>query len=235
MIAYVHRGAEHKGAAGETLIQAALADYMGAEWENWLKEAAGRKGASGRVPDGLIRRTPHGKPYIEDFPLYFSISHSGELWVCLVAEVEVGVDIQVPKPLPYEKLAKRFFTETEAAYIRQGGLEAFFQVWTRKEAYVKYTGLGFSGMGFSSFSVVEARKRSFLDGAEAGGTGTGEDQLELVLASQVAGILMQPLVLELGQELEAVGPGLGPGLLPGEQVFGAVCGKQKQTVVVRWL
>ncbi|QAT42597.1 4'-phosphopantetheinyl transferase family protein [Aminipila luticellarii] len=195
MILYVYNGKEHKGKNGEELIKRALKDYSGDVYK-----------------DAVIRRGKQGKPYFENVPVNFSVSHSGSLWVCLVAVFPVGVDIQLCKELPYEKLAKRFFTEEEAAYVQQKGAEAFFQVWTRKEAYVKYTGLGFSGQGFSTFSVVERRK-----------DGSGEWRL----ASRIGNDFVKAIEVEQVQSTE------GFSLLPGEKILGAVCGQQLEGVQIK--
>ena len=104
-----------------------------------------------------IQRTSKGKPYVEADNLEFSISHSGNLWTCLVSDVPVGVDIQKIRAVDAGKLAVRFFTEGEQQYIAKFGKESFFDIWVRKEAYVKYTGTGISE-GLSTFAVADAEK-----------------------------------------------------------------------------
>nr|WP_315023302.1 4'-phosphopantetheinyl transferase superfamily protein [uncultured Aminipila sp.] len=145
MVLYVHNGKEQKGIAGEELVKKALADYS-----NKIYDAA------------LIKCGKHGKPYFENIPVCFSISHSGEIWVCLMADFNVGMDIQIYKQLKYEKVAQRFFQENEVKYINEQGIDAFFQVWVRKEAYVKYTGNGFANEGFSNFSVVNKENEGYF-------------------------------------------------------------------------
>lgn len=145
MVLYVHKGKEHKGIAGESLIKKALADY-----------------SSGMYDDALIKRGEYGKPYFEQIPVCFSISHSGEIWVCLMADFNVGIDIQRYKQLKYEKVARRFFHKNEVEFIKEQGIDAFFQVWTRKEAFVKYTGKGFANEGFSNFSVVNQDNENYF-------------------------------------------------------------------------
>lgn len=145
MVLYVHNGKEHKGIAGEELVKRALADYS-----NDMYDVA------------VIKRGKHGKPYFKNIPVCFSISHSGEIWVCLMADFNVGIDIQSYKHLKYEKVAQRFFQENEVEYIKAQGIDAFFQVWARKEAYVKYTGNGFANEGFSNFSVVNGNNEGYF-------------------------------------------------------------------------
>ncbi|MEG0156257.1 MAG: 4'-phosphopantetheinyl transferase superfamily protein [Anaerovoracaceae bacterium] len=87
-----------------------------------------------------ILRTAEGKPYFEDLPIHFSISHTGTLWLCIMGNSPVGIDIQRIKPLGMDRVAKRFFTPEEQDYISQTGEAGFFSVWCRKEAYTKYFG-----------------------------------------------------------------------------------------------
>lgn len=99
------------------------------------------------------KRNQNGKPYLTDYPkLYVNISHSGDWAMCAVSDREVGVDIQQHKNIR-KGFAKRFFTEEERAYIADSK-ERFFEVWTKKEAYVKAVGVGIS-VPLNSFSVLE--------------------------------------------------------------------------------
>ena len=87
----------------------------------------------------------HGKPSIMGFPKHFNLSHSGEYVVCAVCDGEVGVDIQ--KWVPFkERTAERFFAPAEWKVLQNlppaEHTEMFFRLWTRKEAYGKYTGQG---------------------------------------------------------------------------------------------
>ncbi len=86
-----------------------------------------------------------GKPYIEGLPVHFNVSHSENLWLCIVGEAPCGIDIQVAKECDYEKIARKHFDEVEQAYVKLAGSAGFFRLWTRREAYGKYTGEGFYG------------------------------------------------------------------------------------------
>lgn len=94
----------------------------------------------------------NGKPKNNSF--FFSISHSGEYAVCAAAQNPVGVDIQHMREVNLE-LAKRFFAADEFDYVKNGDniKERFFEIWTKKEAYVKLYGMGI-GADFSDFSVL---------------------------------------------------------------------------------
>ena len=140
-------------------VSGSLADYL---------SLAGRE-----VPETLIRggqpalrKGPHGKPYLEGPGLegvYFSLSHTrGHAIVCF-SEGEIGADCENMDARRsglsrYEGIAGRCFTEDERGYIAFGQQDEtlrFFEIWTAKEAYMKYTGKGFAE-GISSFSVLDA-------------------------------------------------------------------------------
>lgn len=113
---------------------------------------------------GEIARTDRGKPY---FPqrrdLFFSVSHSGEYFVCAFSPSPIGVDLQEIGHLRSEtpdsavprlkRMAKRFFHPSEAEYAEDDTYRRFFRVWTAKEAYVKLTGQGIDN-DFSSLCVI---------------------------------------------------------------------------------
>lgn len=94
------------------------------------------------VHDPQILRTPKGKPYVELCDTYLSVSHSGEYFLCIIADRPVGIDVQERKRSNSDKIAERYFTEREKSFIRDNGENGFFTVWTRKEAYSKLTGEG---------------------------------------------------------------------------------------------
>ncbi len=106
-----------------------------------------------------IKLTPKGKPYFVGGP-EVSISHTGRIWMCAVSDTPVGLDVQEKRTVKYVSIAERFFTPLEADYIKksaEGPKNAFYRIWARKEAYVKYTGLGFSETGFTNFCVLDDR------------------------------------------------------------------------------
>jgi 4'-phosphopantetheinyl transferase len=99
-----------------------------------------------------------GKPLLPGRPLHFNVSHSGDLaLIAITRRGEVGVDVERVRSLPsYLEMAARYFTpgETAALFSLPAGLseEAFFHVWTRKEAFLKALGLGLSH-GLERFEV----------------------------------------------------------------------------------
>lgn len=111
------------------------------------------------LEEARIKSTPHGKPYFEGAEdVHFSISHSGRVWACAIDSEPIGFDIEdLKKNRPYVSLAKRFYTDEERNYALKRGHEAFLKIWVRKEAYLKYKGIGLSG-GLASICFVHEDK-----------------------------------------------------------------------------
>ena len=98
---------------------------------------------------------------------YGSLTHSGSVMLAAVsAEVIPGVDIErVWFRQHYRKLAERYFTAAESAWIDEAaipgsegvdpGMIRFLKLWTRREAVVKALGVGVA-RGFPRFSVPAA-------------------------------------------------------------------------------
>ena len=80
--------------------------------------------------------------------LCFNLSHShGVALYAVTRGREIGIDIEYFRPdVETKKLAERFFSPREAAALRalpeHLQKEAFFNCWTRKEAYIKADGKG---------------------------------------------------------------------------------------------
>jgi 4'-phosphopantetheinyl transferase len=96
---------------------------------------------------------PYGKPFLkENFcgNLRFNLSHSqGLLLLAVNRGRELGIDVEQMRPeVIAESIAERFFSPYEVATLRslpvRQQVEAFFNCWTRKEAYIKARGEGLS-------------------------------------------------------------------------------------------
>ncbi len=94
--------------------------------------------------------TAYDKPFLPENPLFFNISHSGDVGLfafCL--ETAVGVDVEKIKPMDdLHAIAGRFFALGEYHVLQslppQYQTAAFFRCWTRKEAFIKLIGEGLS-------------------------------------------------------------------------------------------
>lgn len=105
----------------------------------------------------------YGKPELSDQPqkatLHFNLSHSHELIVYAFTYAgDIGVDIEYMRAdIEYEQLTRRYFSPFENVELRRLPLsqcqQAFFNCWTRKEAYIKARGLGLS-LALDSFDVT---------------------------------------------------------------------------------
>lgn len=110
-----------------------------------------------------IKSSVMGKPYCDNLPEYFSLSHSGNFAICAISEREIGADIQ--KKSPYrENLAKRQFTLEEYNYVQHSPDKdaAFTEIWSRKESCVKALGIGIS-LELNSFSVIPDNEIALCD------------------------------------------------------------------------
>lgn len=74
------------------------------------------------------------KPRLSVDGVYFNLSHSHGVSVCAMSHSEIGVDIEKIRPVRLEK-----FPFIQAANERE-----FFEKWTERESYVKFTGEGIS-------------------------------------------------------------------------------------------
>jgi 4'-phosphopantetheinyl transferase len=98
--------------------------------------------------------TSHGKPRVSGslrtFDVFFNLTHSHELAVVAVnRQHEIGVDVEYVKIMgDMDKIAARFFSKHEqVAYLdlpKDQRAHGFFNCWTRKEAFIKAIGEGFS-------------------------------------------------------------------------------------------
>ena len=100
-----------------------------------------------------------GKPsYDLQTLVRFNVSHSGELIVlAFVTKGEVGVDVEhIKTNFDIAKIAEGFFSKDEVssllAFSEAKRAKAFFNCWTRKEAFIKAKGVGLS-FDLTSFSV----------------------------------------------------------------------------------
>lgn len=112
------------------------------------------------APESIVfRKSASGKPFVQDLPVEFNISHSGNMVVCAVDEEPVGIDVECIRNVDW-KLAERVCTKEEISYVQgkdfvvteksqpltQEMLVRFFEIWTAKEAYFKCRGIGITDL-----------------------------------------------------------------------------------------
>lgn len=111
-------------------------------------------------PQEIIFSTQEkGKPFLQNQKIKFNLSHTKEMAMLAVAvDIEVGIDIEKVKTTSdYLTIAKRFFHLEEYEFLKNIGntaqqQNAFFEIWTAKEAVLKATGEGIAA-GMNTFNV----------------------------------------------------------------------------------
>lgn len=108
--------------------------------------------------DLIFQQNKYGKLYLESSPLQFNLSHSHDLGLFVFAlDMPVGVDVEfIRKGYEFRDIAQKFFSKEEAAALFALAPEiqeqAFFNCWSRKEAFIKALGVGLF-RALDSFSV----------------------------------------------------------------------------------
>ena len=99
-----------------------------------------------------------GKPYLAGENIFFNISHSDRIVMCAVSDIEIGCDVEKMREVNL-KIADKFFDDKEKEFVEQFSnaekkKEAFFEIWTKKESFLKCSGKGIN-IPLKSFSVTE--------------------------------------------------------------------------------
>ena len=112
-----------------------------------------------------IRLSNHKKPILEKKrqTLQFNISHSNDFVLYAFSRNQsIGVDVEYYRnKINFMGVASRFFTEDEYMILKEAKnenrLSLFYNIWTCKEAYLKYCGTGLyrEPSTFSLFSLKE--------------------------------------------------------------------------------
>ena len=110
----------------------------------------------------VFKTGKNGKPFLLNHPDFqFNISHTRNAIVVAFSHSEIGVDVESIKSANFA-IANRFFTSSEKKHIisHDNTDYAFYEVWTKKDAYIKYLGSGLS-IPLKSFDVLDCNMRSF--------------------------------------------------------------------------
>lgn len=112
------------------------------------------------------------KPYLSGVSVDFNLSHSTNFFALVISsdpDISVGIDIETIHNMNYfESITKRYMHADEGLYILDNGLPhneklfRFFEIWTRKEAFLKMNGLGISDE-LNKINMVSGEKSIFFD------------------------------------------------------------------------
>lgn len=81
-----------------------------------------------------------GKPYLANFPHFISLSHSFDYAAVMVSKDKaVGIDIELIKD-KIERIAHKFMSKRELAFIKKDRIEQLYACWCAKEAIYKLHG-----------------------------------------------------------------------------------------------
>jgi 4'-phosphopantetheinyl transferase len=105
-----------------------------------------------------VEKGRYGKPYLKDRKdFFYNLSHSGRYVVMAWGSSEVGIDVQEHRAgTDLRALAAYGFAPDEYAYVFRCDTQIpqrFYDIWTAKESYLKYTGEGLR-KELNSFSVL---------------------------------------------------------------------------------
>lgn len=98
--------------------------------------------------DVVFQQNQYGKLYLDSSPLQFNLSHSRDLALFIFAlNTTVGIDVEfVREDYEFTDIASKFFSRAESEALfslpKNEQLQAFFNCWTCKEAFIKAKGVG---------------------------------------------------------------------------------------------
>lgn len=100
-----------------------------------------------QAPEATLSREPSGRLVVSGAPgWHISVSHCPGRIAVMLAEAPCGVDIEIFRDVPWQRIARRYFSRGEQEWLRSlpdsKARQAFLQLWTLKEAGVKAMGKG---------------------------------------------------------------------------------------------
>ena len=110
------------------------------------------------MPEILV--TERGKPYFQDNPVHFSISHTKKHVFCVLSDRPVGIDAEEVSRDIRPELAEKILSASEKKQYEQSEnrKEALLRFWVLKEAAAKCTGEGLRGYpNHTAFSLDDPR------------------------------------------------------------------------------
>ncbi len=121
-------GSDGSHAAGRQLLEEMYCRYYG-------------------TPVPPVLTAPGGKPYFQDSPVFFSVSHTKTRVFCAMGEKPLGVDAEDKNRPVNLKLAEKILSPGEMTVYQKAPDKALalLSFWVLKEAAVKLTGEGLRG------------------------------------------------------------------------------------------
>ena len=155
---YYNKARNHTKADTDSLIKSALCEYFG-------KQVCAR-----------VKRTEKGKPYLDDCPLHIGVTHTDDTVLIAINDKPFGIDCESKERTVKNasRIADKYFCDNEKSYVFEKSSDEketdmrFLEIWVKKEAYVKFTGEGLSGMSgcdvtsICGFKLVENKNNLLI-------------------------------------------------------------------------
>lgn len=90
-------------------------------------------------------RGKYGKPYLQDRSIHFNLSDTKDAVLIAFAKEEIGADLEtMQRRVDHMQVAEHYFTPAEIEWIKNSSdtKRRFLELWTRKEAVLKASGVG---------------------------------------------------------------------------------------------
>lgn len=120
-------------------------------------------------------RTEKGKPLCTNKNAFFNVSHCGDIVVCAVDSQNVGIDIERVRDVEM-RITRISCTDSDREFIfgekeinlddlvpTEEILKKLFTVWTAKEAYFKFVGIGIVGLRTASYEEIRKNCITFFE------------------------------------------------------------------------
>lgn len=113
------------------------------------------------LPQNAIFATDSmGKPFIANYPqIKFNKSHSGNMVGIAISDRNIGIDIEKYDKCDFTLLAERFFSQNEYnEYLTSSDkLDTFFNIWSKKESFLKQTGQGITKVKLNLIEYTDCK------------------------------------------------------------------------------
>lgn len=96
------------------------------------------------IHDFEIGILPNNKPFLKGQNVYFNISHSKNLAICVIADFPVGIDVEfLDENINYLDFKPQMtYNEFNKIHYSESKVKSLFSYWTKKEAVLKAHGEG---------------------------------------------------------------------------------------------